>query len=184
MTKILLETERLILRHVDPDKDFDAWADCFSDDKTMRFIGGKPMCRAAAWRHMATVMGHQVIRGYSFYSVIEKSSGAWVGRVGPWNPIGWPEPEVGWTIHRDYWRKGYAKEAARACIDYAFETLGWDKVIHSIETENTASIKTAEALGSKRLYKIDELPPFTIEDLWAYGQSKADWATARQKTKA
>ena len=67
---IILETERLILRHVDPELDFDAWADCFSDDKTMRFIGGKPMCRAAAWRHMAMVMGHQTIRGYSFYSVI------------------------------------------------------------------------------------------------------------------
>ena len=171
----VIETERLILREVDPDTDFDAWADCFSDDKTMRFIGGKPMCRAAAWRHMAMVMGHQTIRGYSFYSVIEKSSGAWVGRVGHWSPVGWPEPEVGWTIHRDHWRKGYAKEAGAACVDYAFETLGWNTVIHSIEMKNIASIKTAESLGSKRLYKIDELPPFTIEDLWAFGQTKEDW---------
>jgi len=178
---IILETPRLILRHVDPDADFDAWADCFGDEKTMRFIGGKPQSPAAAWRHMAMVMGHQSIRGYSFYSVIEKSTGAWVGRIGHWSPVGWPEPEVGWAVHRDHWRKGYAKEAASACVDYAFDVLGWERVIHSIESQNIASIKTAEAIGSKRLYKIDELPPFEIEDLWAYGQTKAQWA-ARKKS--
>ena len=37
-----LETERLILRHVDPERDFEAWADCFADKETMTFIGGGP----------------------------------------------------------------------------------------------------------------------------------------------
>ncbi len=173
MSPVILETERLILREVDPVADFDAWADCFSDDLTMRFIGGAPMNRAQAWRHMAAVIGHQKIWGYSFYSVIEKDSGDWVGRVGHWNPEGWPEPEVGWTIHRKHWRKGYAKEAGAACVEYAFDTLGWQRVIHVIADDNIASIQTAKAIGSKRLYPVTHLPPFGDVQCWAYGQERA-----------
>jgi len=169
---IRMETERLILRDVDPKADFEAWADCFSDAETMTFIGGAPQCRGTAWRAMATVIGHQQIHGYSFYSVIEKATGAWVGRVGPWNPEGWPEPEIGWTIHRDHWRKGYAKEAGEACVQYVFKELGWDRVIHVIAEENIGSIKTAEAIGSTKLYHIDHLPPFGDVNCWAYGQTR------------
>ncbi|MEE9348386.1 MAG: GNAT family N-acetyltransferase [Robiginitomaculum sp.] len=172
MTKTIIETERLILREVDPVADFEPWADCFSDQKTMTYIGGKTLSRAQCWRSMATVIGHQSIHGYSFMSVIEKSTGAWAGRIGHWNPEGWPEPEVGWTLHRDYWRKGYAQEAGRACIDYAFDNLGWKRVVHTIEVGNMASKNLAEKLGSKLLYKIDELPPFGKIDCWVYGQDK------------
>lgn len=170
MSEIILETERLYLRHIDPDKDFDAIADCYSDDKTMTHIGGKAMDRAQSWRSMAMLIGHREIRGYSFMSVIEKATGAWVGRVGPWNPQGWPEPEVGWTIHRDHWRKGYAKEAAAACLPYVRDQLGWSRVIHVIAKDNFASEKTAEAIGSKRLYEIDHLPGFGNVECWVYGQ--------------
>jgi len=171
--KPIIETERLILRDVDPALDFDMWADCFSDKDTMTFIGGgSGMSRATAWRHMATVMGHKTIRGYSFMSVIEKSTGEWVGRVGPWNPEGWPEPEIGWTIHRKHWRKGYAKEAGAACVDYAFHTLGWNRVVHTIQVGNVGSERTAQALGSKKLYVMDGLPGVTKEKCWIWGQDK------------
>lgn len=170
---IILETDRLILRHVDPMVDFEAWAECFADAETMTFIGGGPgMNRALAWRHMATVIGHQQIRGYSFMSVIEKATGKWVGRVGPWNPEGWPEPEIGWTIHRDHWCKGYAKEAGTACVDYAFNVLGWSRVVHTIQDGNIASMKTAEALGSKRDYALKGIPAITEELCWVYSQEK------------
>jgi len=163
MTKTVLETDRLILRHVDPEADFEAWADCFGDKATMRGLGGGPgMSRAQAWRHMATVIGHQSIHGYSFYSVIEKSSGKWVGRVGHWNPEGWPEPEVGWTIYKPFWRKGYAAESALACKQYAFEVLSWPR--------NVASIKTAEAIGSKLLYTVDNIPAISDDPHFVYGQ--------------
>lgn len=171
--KPILETPRLILRDINPDLDFDAWADCFSDPQTMTYIGGGPgMNRAQAWRHMATVIGHKAIRGYSFFSVIEKQTGQWVGRVGPWNPEGWPEPEVGWTIHRNHWRKGYAQEAGKACIQHAFKTLGWDRVIHTIQDGNIGSIKTAESLGAVKLYALDGIPAITDEKCWVYGQDR------------
>ena len=171
MTETVLETDRLILRPVDPEADFEAWADCFSDKETMRGLGGGPgMSRAQAWRHMATVIGHQSIHGYSFYSVIEKSSGRWAGRVGHWYPVGWPDREIGWTIYKPFRRKGYAKEAALACRDYAFDTLGWSRAVHTISMGNAASIKTAEAIGSKLLYSVDRIPAISEDPHFVYGQ--------------
>ena len=170
---IVMETKRLILRHIDIEADLDAWTEMMTDENTVRYIGGKTMNRAESWRQMATLIGHQHVRGYGFYSVIEKSSGAFVGRIGPWFPEGWPEPEVGWTVHPAHTRKGIAKEAGAACVDYVFNTLGWDRIIHVIAEENIASIKTAEAIGSKRMYHIPDLPPFGEVNCWAYGQTKA-----------
>ena len=172
MTKIILETSRLVLRETDIEKDLDIYADMMSDEDTVRYIGGQTLDRAGAWRQMATLIGHQAIRGYSFWSVEEKSSGKFIGRVGPWCPEGWPEPEIGWTIHRDFTRRGYAKEAGAACVDYVFNTLGWERIIHVIAEENIASIKTAESIGSQILYEIDHLPPFGECKLLAYGQIK------------
>ncbi len=169
---VILETQRLILRHIDMDSDLGPWTELMSDENTVRYIGGQTMDRAASWRQMALMIGHYHIKGFSFYSVIEKASGAWVGRIGHWGPAGWPEPEIGWAVHPAHTRKGFAKEAGAACIDYAFNQLGWDRVIHVIAEENIASIKTAEALGSKRMYHIDHLPPFGDVNCWAYGQER------------
>lgn len=172
MPKIILETDRLILREIDIEADIDMWHDMMSDEQTVRFIGGKTLDRAGTWRQMATVIGHQKVRGYGFWSVVEKASGRFVGRIGPWYPEGWPEPEVGWTLHRDYTGKGYAQEAGAACVDYVLNTLGWERIIHVIDKDNLASIKTAEAIGSRKMYKIDHVPPLGDVDCWAYGQEK------------
>ncbi len=167
---VTIETERLILRPIDMEADLDGFCGAMADEDTVRFIGGKTMNRAETWRNMAMLLGHYHARGYGFLSVIEKATGQWVGRVGAWYPEGWPEPEIGWTIHPDHTRQGYAKEAGAACLDYVFQTLNWDRVIHVIASENIASIKTAEAIGSKRMYHISDLPPFGEVDCWAYGQ--------------
>ena len=172
MTKITLETERLILREIDIERDIDGWAEMMGDEPSARHIGGQILTRAGCWRQMALMIGHQAVLGYGFWSVIEKSSGAWVGRVGAWAPEGWPEPEIGWAIHPAHTRQGFAKEAGAACVEYAFKVLGWSRVIHVIGEANIASIKTAEAIGSKRMYKIDYLPPFGDVNCWAYGQEK------------
>ena len=175
--KTIIETERLILREIDTVNDLDGWTDMMSDPETVRYIGNQTMNRAQSWRQMAMVIGHQAVRGYSFYSVAEKSSGDWIGRIGPWFPEGWPAPEIGWTLHRDYTRKGYAKEAGAACVDYVFNTLGWDSVIHCIVDGNIGSMKTAEAIGSRRLYSMDGIPGVTDELCWVYGQDNPNKAS-------
>jgi RimJ/RimL family protein N-acetyltransferase len=119
------------------------------------------------------------LQGYALFSVIEKSSGRWIGRVGPHFPEGWPGREVGWAIGREDWGKGYAFEAASASIDFAFDTLGWTEVIHCIASENLASRRLAERLGSTILRRATMPPPVTSGELDIWGQSREQWRGRR-----
>ena len=174
----ILETERLWLCCPDPERDLCGWSETMGDETNVRYIGGRTLDRAGSWRQMATVVGHWSICGYGFMSCILKTTGEHVGRVGPWNPLGWPEPEVGWTLHPAHHGRGYATEAGQASIGHAFGTLGWAKVVHVIAHGNTASAKLAERLGSRHLYDIDGIeglpgsPP-----CWVYGQTRGEWET-------
>lgn len=170
----MIETERLILRRIDPQRDFEPWARAMADSSTVRYLGTPPMNRAQAWRNMALVIGHWEIRGYGFFSVELKSSGEWVGRVGPWNPEGWPSPEVGWMTSPDHLRRGYAAEAARASIDYAFTELGWKDVIHVILPGNEGSVAVANKVGSRLLRTQKGIPAITDEEVFIYGQTRAN----------
>jgi RimJ/RimL family protein N-acetyltransferase len=149
MVKDVLETERLVLRMFQ-ESDTDAYAEMVADPEVMRFLGGgQPVPRAEAWRNMAMILGHWHLRGYGMWAVEEKAGGEMLGRVGCWRPEGWPGLEVGWTLRRRFWGRGYATEAARAAIDYAFTTLGQTRVISLIAPENVNSIRVAERLGEK-----------------------------------
>lgn len=171
MADIRIETERLILRKIDAERDFEAWARLMGDERTVRFLGTGVLDRALAWRQMATLIGHWEIRGYGFFSVESKASGEWLGRVGPWYPEGWPEPEIGWTISPNHWGNGYATEAGRAAIEYAFRELGWTRVIHVILTGNRRSVAVAKKLGSTWLRSQQGLPGVTDAEVMIYGQS-------------
>lgn len=168
-----LETERLLLRPPIAE-DFSAWATFSADPVVMKHLGGvqEP---GQAWRAMATVTGAWSLRGFSMFSVIEKSSGAWVGRLGPWQPEGWPGTEVGWGLSRAAWGKGYATEGARAAIDWAFDVLGWTEVIHTIGPDNVESQRVASRLGSV-LRGPGKLPaPFADVPIEVWGQSRQAW---------
>lgn len=167
-----LETERLILREIDPERDFEGWAKAMADENTVRYLGIEPMNRAQAWRSMAAVIGHWAIRGYGFFSVEHKETGAWIGRVGPWFPEGWPAPEIGWLISPDYLQQGYAGEAAAASLDFAFNTLGWSSTIHVILEGNEPSIALASKLGSSLIRSQKGIPGVTDLRVAIYGQSK------------
>ena len=83
-----LETERLLLRGIE-EKDLDGWATLLGDPESARFIGGA-VDRAGAWRAMAAMAGSWQLKGFGMFSVVEKSTGNWIGRLGPWQPEGWP----------------------------------------------------------------------------------------------
>ncbi|MBV8158115.1 MAG: GNAT family N-acetyltransferase [Dyella sp.] len=170
---IRIETDRLILRPTQAE-DFEGWAALMADEENSRHIGG-PQPRATAWRGFLSMVGAWAIQGYAMFSVIEKDSGRWIGRLGPWQPEGWPGTEVGWGIVRDAWGKGYATEGAVAAMDWAFDTLGWSEVIHTIAPDNTASQIVARKLGST-LQGPGQLPaPFEhiVVEIW--GQSREQW---------
>lgn len=170
-----IETPRLLLR-VPRSEDFEPWAALMADAEAARFIGGQ-MPRAMTWRLFLTMVGAWHIQGFSMFSVIEKSSGRWIGRLGPWMPEEWPGPEVGWAIVRDCWGKGYATEGAIASIHWAFDSLRWERVIHTIAPENLASQALARKLGSQN-WGPGKLPPplhAMAVDIW--GQTREQWRT-------
>ena len=144
-----LRTERLLLRRF-REQDLDDWAAICADVEVMRWIGSEQsLSRGQAWRDMALHLGHWDLRGYGMFAVEELESGRVVGRVGPWQPEGWPELEVGWSIGRPWWGRGYASEAALASARWAFDELGLDTLIHLIADDNERSAAVARKLGSR-----------------------------------
>ena len=168
-----LETERLILRPTQAE-DLDGWAELMGDPETARFIGGVQP-RSACWRGMMTMAGAWACNGFAMFSVVEKASGRWIGRIGPWQPEGWPGTEVGWGLLKSASGKGYAYEAAVASIDWAFDNLGWSEVIHTIDLDNIPSIKLAERLGSAHRGPTRLPAPFEHLPVEAWGQSREQW---------
>ena len=173
----VLETERLILRPT-ATEDLDGWASMMADEEVSRFIGGLQP-RSSAWRGMASMAGSWTLMGFGMFSVIEKSSGEWLGRIGPWQPQDWPGTEVGWGLSRAAWGKGYAVEAATATIDWVFDELAWDEVIHCIDPENTPSQKVAQRLGSYNKGRGQLPAPYSdhVIDIW--GQTREEWRARR-----
>jgi RimJ/RimL family protein N-acetyltransferase len=157
MPKVIIETERLVLRPPQAE-DFEGFCELMADDSTARFIGGVQPPEAV-WRTLCLVSGAWTIRGFSMFSVIEKASGRWIGRLGPWQPEGWPGTEVGWGLLNSAQGQGYAIEGASAAMDYAVDNLGWSEIIHCIDEKNAPSIKVAERLGSRFLRKAVAPPP-------------------------
>ena len=146
---MILETQRLKLRML-RESDFEAYAEMCADSEVMRYIGdGQPLTRPMAWRNMAMMVGHWSLRGYGLWAVEEGDSGALVGRIGFWNPEGWPDFELGWMLRRSAWGRGYATEAARGALDHAFTQMGRTHVISLIHPDNAASIRVAERLGER-----------------------------------
>ena len=174
----ILETERLLLR-VQQAGDFERYAEMLAHPSSLH-IGG-PLLRHEAWRRFLQMPGAWVLQGFAMFSVVEKSSGRWMGQAGPWCPDGWPGTEVGYSFHMDARGKGYATEACAAAMDYAFDTLGWDEVIHSISPENTASQTVAQRLGSRNRGPGKLPPPLDVHAIEIWAQSRAEWAENRKR---
>lgn len=139
-----IETERLLLR-VPNENDFAALAEMYADPNVMEFLGG-PIERDVTWRTLATFIGHWCLLGYGLFSVIEKSSGKFVGRVGLINPDGWPALEIGWAIVSDYWGKGMATESSVAVIEHERARLRPKKLISLVDHRNDRSARVAGKL--------------------------------------
>jgi RimJ/RimL family protein N-acetyltransferase len=143
-----IATDRLVLRGFEDD-DFEPYAAMMADPQVTRFLGdGRPLARTDAWRQLALILGHWSLRGFGLWAVEERTSGALVGRVGCFEPEGWPGFEVGYVLARPFWGRGYATEAGGAALRYAREILGRDRIISLIHPANDASIRVAERLGA------------------------------------
>ena len=94
------------------------------------------------------------------------------------NPETWPGLEVGWTLGKPYWGRGYATEAAEASLRYAFLTQPVEEVIATIHPDNKASQAVAIKLGETKGPRIDVTFSGHIYtcDVWSIG--RAEWQRA------
>ena len=142
-----LETERLILRGPDAG-DAEAMIAFLLDRERADGFGGYDH-RGDAWRWFALNVGHWHLRGYGYFTIEMKDTGKPAGISGIWNPEGWPEPELAWSVFANAEGRGVAFEAVSAARRWAYETLGWTTAISLIATSNLRSARLAERLGAK-----------------------------------
>jgi RimJ/RimL family protein N-acetyltransferase len=173
----ILETANLILRMFGED-DFESYASICADPEVTRYLGdGKALSRHEAWRQMAMIVGHWQLRGYGIWAVEDRKSGKLAGRIGFFNPEGWPGFELGWVLGRDYWGRGYATEGASRALDYTFVEMGRDHVISLIHPENHGSIRVAERIGEK----LEGRTELFGHEVLVYGIDRAGWKAASNK---
>ena len=161
----VIETERLRLRAFE-ERDFEAYAAIRADEDVMAFLGGA-QDRQVAWRGMSAMIGHWALRGFGFFCIEEKASGTCIGHCGPWYPVDWPDHEIGYTLARSAQGKGYATEAARASLRFAYTELGWTTAISVIDPENGASQGVARKLGAQKEQENVPIWDFTA-DIWRH----------------
>ncbi|HWL24699.1 MAG TPA: GNAT family N-acetyltransferase [Ureibacillus sp.] len=143
--KIIAETERLILKVLEP-SDLEDLKTFWGDEEVMEHVGG-----ATPHEHL-----HKIQEGYarcheatglSVYAVVEKESGVVIGGAG-FNVKDINEPlELIYHFAKRAWGKGYATEAAAACVDYAKQNPKVKKIFASADPKNAASLKILEKIG-------------------------------------
>lgn len=142
----VIKTPRLILR-APRAADFDRYA-AFRASPRSRGTGG-PFTRAQAFEQFCAIVGHWTLRGFGRWLVADRQSDAPLGVVGLFHPEDWPEPEIGWSLFDGAEGHGYAFEAALASRAYAYDRLGWTRVISLIAPDNLRSLALARRVGAR-----------------------------------
>jgi RimJ/RimL family protein N-acetyltransferase len=141
-------TQRLRLRGFCAD-DLDAYAAMQANPEVMRYlVTGRTSTRTEVWRTMATSLGAWVLRGYGMWACERLADGAFIGSVGIFHPLDWPEPEVAYSLDQPFWGQGFATEAAEAARDWLFGHFPLARAASFIRPDNQASKRVAEKLGA------------------------------------
>ena len=149
--KTILETPRLLLREITP-HDLGFVETMLADEETMRFYPQRyTRADAEAWvKRQVDRYGRE---GHGLWLVVGKETKQPVGQVGLVNMLVEGEwmAETGYLVHRPYWRRGYASEAALAVRDHAFTVLNKPFVVAQIREINVPSQGVARKLGMRRV---------------------------------
>lgn len=157
----MLRTDRLILRDW-RDADLDPWVAMNQDPEVMEFypaLYDRERCMAS----MARIRDHIAREGFGLWAVERIGGPAFLGFVGlkrveftaPFTPA----IEIGWRLGRAHWGQGYATEAGRASLAFAFGALALEEVVAMLVPANARSAHVAERLGMVRDPEADFLHP-------------------------
>lgn len=152
----MIETKRLILRPYNID-DIDDLYKIISDKETMKYFD-QPYTYEQTIRWVNWSIDHYKRYGFSFFAVILKETGQFIGNCGLTlqtidNEI---LPEIGYHIHKDYMRQGYGSEAAIAVKDWAFLNTEYNDLYSYMSKDNEASVKVAIKNGMKHIKDYEE----------------------------
>lgn len=165
---MVIETERLILREYNED-DFEELYLILSDPITMSHYP-KPYDENGTKRWRNWCINSYKTNGFGLWALVLKETNTFIGDCGlsMQNIDGEWLPEIGYHIKKEFWRKGFAKEAATAVKEWAFKNTTYDTLYSYMTKDNIASYKTAESIRMKKLkeYHADG------EDLLVYYISK------------
>jgi ribosomal-protein-alanine N-acetyltransferase len=146
-----LTTPRLLLRHWRA-ADLEPFAALNSDPAAMEFLGP---CLSRSESDALARRAEDALtrRGFGFWAVEVRESGLFAGFVGLSVP-GFeahftPCVEVGWRLAPAFWGRGYATEAARACLEFGFRTRGLREIVAFTVRANRRSRAVMERLGMR-----------------------------------
>ena len=119
---------------------------------TMSFYP-KPYDESGARRWLDWCMNSYKTNGFGLWAVILKENNEFIGDCGLsiQNIDGEKLPEIGYHIKKEYWRNGYASEAANAVKEWAFKNTSYTRLYSYMVKENVASYKTAESIGMEKV---------------------------------
>lgn len=146
---IILETDRLILRHFIAD-DLDALYALYRDPEIRRYFPDGTRSYEETREEMEWYFnGHPSYPQYGLWAAVLKETGQLVGRCGllPWHIDGQDEVEIAYLIDKARWNQGLATEAAAGIRDHAFTGLGLSRLVCLIDKDNVPSIRVAMKTG-------------------------------------
>lgn len=154
---IILETERLLLRHLII-KDLNDLFVLYSNPEIRRYFPDGVKNYEDTKEELEWFMnGHPYHPELGLWATVHKETGKFIGRCGllPWEIEGKLDVEIAYLLDKTYWHQGLATEAALGIVKYGFENLNLSRLICMMHPENLASQRVAERIGMEFERKLD-----------------------------
>lgn len=185
----MIETDRLLLRQW-RDEDLQPFAEMNSDPEVMRYF---PSIHTLEQSNAMAKKCHDLIveRDWGLWAIEVLDTGEFIGFTGLHVPSSalpfFPCVEIGWRIRKQYWRKGYAAEAAKASLWFGFEILSLPEIVSFTSVINLPSIGVMEKIGLKNQHRnfMHPLVPkdHVLEEHVLYAVTKEDWEEQEMRRK-
>ena len=146
MEKIILETERLLLREILPE-DAPKMYELNLDPEVIRYTGDPPFGSVSEAEEFIRNYPDYRKNGYGRWLVVRKTDGEVLGWCGLKYLPETQETDVGYRFFKKFWGMGYATEAALACLQFGFEKLGLQTIVARAMLENPASVQVMKKIG-------------------------------------
>ncbi len=155
--KIFIETERLYLRQWQPD-DEAAYITMNNDEKVMQFFPST-LTAEQSLQHIYRMKEHITKVGYGLFALEKKEDHSFIGFTGFSHPAFdasfTPCIEIGWRLAASSWNRGFATEAAKACLVYGFKTLAFEDVYSFTAVNNAKSEQVMKKIGMQKAGEFD-----------------------------